>query len=360
MPQLINPHTPPSKRIIRILLYLLLSTLQLLFLSGCNRSQAQDITNSTDVEYITKSDFLLNTVVTINLYDKREEDILDGCFDLIKKYELIYSRTNENSELYRLNHRALPEKDGSYMISEELSDIISYGLSYGRISGGLFDITIGSVSSLWDFKQATPELPNFSELLKALKSVNYKYLQLNNNLLTFTTEAVQLDLGAIAKGYIADRVKEYLLYRGVSSAMINLGGNVLCIGEKPNGTPFHVGIQKPFADQNETVAILDVRDMSVVSSGVYERYFEIDGVRYHHLLNPDTGYPVNNELASVTIISKQSMDGDGLSTSCFALGLDRGLELVESLPYTYAVFLTLDGKLYYSKGLKEAIPVYEP
>lgn len=166
-----------------------------------------------------------------------------------------------------------------------------------------------------------------------------------------------LDLGAIAKGYIADKMKEFLVSKGVKSATINLGGNVLCIGKKTDNTPFRIGIQKPFADRSETIAILDIEDKSVVSSGIYERYFEKDGTFYHHILNPDTGYPYDNHLVSVTIISDQSMDGDGLSTSCFALGLEKGMELINSLPDVHAVFITDDYQLHYSDHFQEDLKV---
>lgn len=180
-------------------------------------------------------------------------------------------------------------------------------------------------------------------------------MQLDGNLLTFAKEGMGLDLGAIAKGYIADRIKDYLLEQGVKSATINLGGNVLCVGEKPEGTPFKIGIQKPFSDRSETIAVMNISDKSVVSSGIYERYFEKDGKIYHHILNPATGYPYDNHLVSVTIISDKSVDGDGLSTSCFALGLDKGMELINSLPDVQAVFITDDYELHYSDGFEEEI-----
>lgn len=154
-----------------------------------------------------------------------------------------------------------------------------------------------------------------------------------------------------------DKMKELLVSKGVKSATINLGGNVLCIGKKTDNTPFRIGIQKPFADRSETIAILDIEDKSVVSSGIYERYFEKDGTFYHHILNPDTGYPYDNHLVSVTIISDQSMDGDGLSTSCFALGLEKGMELINSLPDVHAVFITDDYQLHYSDHFQEDLKV---
>ena len=140
---------------------------------------------------------------------------------------------------------------------------------------------------------------------------------------------------------------------GVESAVINLGGNVLCVGSRPDGTPFRVGLQRPFADRNETIATIEVSDLSVVSSGIYERYFEQDGQLYHHILDPATGYPCENNLVAVTILSEESTDGDGLSTTCFALGLEKGMELIESLENVEAMFITEDNELHYSSGFPQ-------
>lgn len=350
-----------SRSFLSFLLAIIL-TCSLLF-TGCAKltpgdTAASDITNTPE-DFITATDFLLNTVVTINLYDKQDKDLLQGCFDLIAKYENIYSRTRETSELYTVNEGTANKDGNAYLISNELADIIEEAQYYCKISDGAFDITIEPVSSLWNFIVETPSVPKDSAIKAALPLVSYKNMTLKDNHLTFAKDGMGIDLGAIAKGYIADRVKEYLLDNGVHSAMINLGGNVLCVGEKPDGTPFHVGIQKPFADRNETVAIMDISDLSVVSSGIYERYFTEGGKLYHHILNPATGYPYENELISVTIISKRSTDGDGLSTTCFALGLKKGLELIASLPDTYAAFITSDYQIYYSDGFKDAIKVTE-
>lgn len=350
-------HSGIKKRL-RISRFLLCSIITLL-LSSCNISDITNNPSQNKTEFISKSGFLLNTQISIQLYDKREEAILEECFHIIEKYESIYSRTNEASELYSLNHKTAPMQGHSYQISEELSDIIEKGLYYCELSGGAFDITVAPITSLWDFTAPEPILPEEAKIQAALTNVNYKYLHLKDRILRFDKEDMGIDLGAIAKGYIADRLKEYLLSEGVKSAIINLGGNVLCVGEKPDGTPFRVGIQKPFANRNETAAILEIKNRSVVSSGIYERYFTIDGTIYHHILNPKTGYPFETNLVSVTIISNESTDGDGLSTTCFALGLENGLQLIESMPDTYAVFIDKDYNIYYSKGLKEAIPLLE-
>ena len=315
-------------------------------------------TDDTDTEPISITGFQLNTVITITIYDSQDESLLSQALELCADYERIFSRTDENSELYQLNHRTLPQtEEGGYAVSDELAELISIGLEYSRLSEGAFDITVEPVSSLWDFTSGEAVLPDEQELSNALALVDYRQVFLADNSLSFGMEGMQLDLGAIAKGYIADRLKDYLEDQGVESAIIDLGGNILCIGERPGGEPFRIGIQRPFADRSETAAIVEIDDKSVVSSGIYERYFEKEGTLYHHILNPDTGYPYENGLISVTIISDDSVDGDGLSTSCFALGLEKGMELIDSLPDVYAVFITEDGELHFSEGFDAAFSV---
>lgn len=333
-----------------------------ILLTGCSNFNSNNSNTEEDTSkepFISKSSFLLDTIVTVQIYDKQDQKILEGSFDIIKKYESIFSRTDEKAELYQLNHGTLPKNGEAYQISDELTNILTRGLYYGELSNGMFDISIAPVSSLWNFKKTEPVRPTDEAIQEALPLVNYKDITLGKNKISFAKEGMGIELGAIAKGYIADRVKDYLVENGVKSAMINLGGNVLCVGNKPEGTPFNVGIQMPYADRNETIAVMQISDQSVVSSGIYERFFEMDGKNYHHILDPSTGYPVENNLISVTIISPLSVDGDGLSTTTFALGLEKGMKLIDSLPDTYAVFITNDYQLHYSKGFKEAIKVIE-
>ena len=158
----------------------------------------------------------------------------------------------------------------------------------------------------------------------------------------------RIDLGGIAKGYIADRLKEYLEKEGIEHATINLGGNVLTIGTKPDGSDYKIGIQKPFAADGEVLEVLSVHDRSVVSSGDYERYFEKDGVIYHHILDPQSGWPVQNDLDQVTILSDSSADGDALSTTCYVLGLEKGMKLIQEMDDVEAIFVTKEGEIYRS------------
>ena len=322
----------------------------MLFTAGCQGSAKDPFWKDTP---ISKQAFLLNTIVTIQIYDSQDASIIDDAFLKCQEYERIFSRTLADSEIRLLNER--PSSETSIQVSEDVRRLLEKGLYYSSLSDGAFDITVEPLTSLWDFTSGSAVVPDPAKIQAALPAVDYRQLTLEGNRLIFHSPDTKLDLGAIAKGYIADRLKEYLQERGVQSAMINLGGNVLCVGAKPDGSPFRIGIQKPFEDRNETVATVDITDLSVVSSGVYERHFVKDGVNYHHLLDPKTGLPYDNGLISVTIICQDSVDGDGLSTTCFALGLDKGMELVDSLEGVSAIFITDDYELHYSEGARELL-----
>ena len=335
-------------------------------LSGCsskvNTTQTAD---SESQEPISTTAIKLNTAVTITIYDSQNKNLLTECMNLCDKYEKIFSRTASDSELYKLNHRQLTPVDGTdntYQVSDSLAELIQKGLYYSDLSDGAFDIAIEPLTSLWDFTAEDPQVPEDSLIQTALSKCDYHNVSVggkDNNEITLKTDDTAIELGAIAKGYIADRLKEYLISQDVKSAIINLGGNVLCIGGKPDDSSFKIGIQKPFADRSETIAVMDIKDKSVVSSGVYERCFEQDGTLYHHLLNPKTGYSYDNGLIAVTIISDQSVDGDALSTTCFALGLEDGLKLAESLDDVQAFFVTSDYAIHYTKDFQKEITVTE-
>lgn len=355
--------------------YLILCTVlvcPILLFTGCGNITDAD-TSTTGNEPISISSIKLNTAVQITIYDSQDKALLDDCLALCDKYELIFSRTNEKSELYKLNHRKdTSDKDtntdrqttpypvsgtaDTWHISEDLASLLSQGLSITRESDGAFDIAIAPLTSLWDFTAEDPKVPDDAAIQKALPLCSSDGVTIDGQDITLPSDDIQFDVGAIAKGYIADRMKDLLVKKGVKSAIINLGGNVLCIGSKPDGTPFKVGIQKPFADRNETEAVMDITGKSVVSSGIYERCFKQNGKLYHHILNPKTGYPYDNSLISVTIISDQSVDGDALSTTCFALGLEDGLKFAEKKG-VHAVFITEDYELHYTDGFQDEINV---
>jgi len=319
---------------------ILIIVILLTIISGCTGSQ--------DVK-ISKSDFVLNTIATITIYDNSDEKIINDCFDLCRYYEALFSRTDENSEIYKLNTRQISE------VSDETAELIAKGLYYGKISNGQFDITIEPLSSLWNFTADSLSVPAEEDIYEARSHVDYKAVSVSGNTVTFANDYVRLDLGAIAKGYIADKVKDLLISRGVKKAIINLGGNVLCIGGKTDTSGFTIGIQYPFGDGS--IASVNVNDLSVVTSGTYERYFEENGKLYHHILNPETGYPYDNNLLSVSIIGANSCTCDALSTTCFALGKEAGTALIESMDGYYAIFITEDYKLYFTKGAEAVLDI---
>lgn len=355
--------------------YLILCTVlvcPILLFTGCQNTTGTS--TATEKEPISISSIKLNTAIQITIYDSQDKSLLDDCLALCDRYELIFSRTNENSELYKLNHRISDSAvsnqtietqttpyqvngtTNTWHISEYLAALLSQGLSITRESDGAFDIAIAPLTSLWDFTAEDPKAPDDADIQKVLPLCSSDGVTIDGQDITLPSDGIQFDVGAIAKGYIADRLKDFLVKKGVNSAIINLGGNVLCIGSKPDGTPFKVGIQKPFADRNETEAVMDITGKSVVSSGIYERCFKQNGKLYHHILNPKTGYPYDNSLISVTIISDQSVDGDALSTTCFALGLKDGLKFAEKKG-VQAVFITEDYELHYTDGFQDEINV---
>lgn len=290
--------------------------------------------------------YKLNTIIQIDAYSKTTTETLNGALALCDTYEKMFSRTLPDSLLYKVNHGQLTE------IPEELAELIQYGINYSKLSDGAFDLTIGSVSQLWDFTSENPKVPDAEAISEALKFVNYENVKLTKNSNQWTIsipKGTVIDLGAIAKGYIADRIKDYLLEHSVTRAVINLGGNVLCVGRKTAADDFSIGIKKPFSN-GETLSVLSLNDKSAVSSGTYERYFYSEEKLYHHILNPSTGYPYENDLTDVTIISDESVIGDCLSTTCFTLGLENGMKLIESIDGVEAIFVTADGNMHYSSG----------
>lgn len=309
----------------RLLLSFLL--VNILMLTGCSFKTQ---------EPISKTGIYFDTVIQIDIYDSNDTKLLDQCFEYCESFEQTISRTIETSEIYQINHA----KGNPVEVSDVTLELLQKGIEYGDLTNGKFDITIAPLMELWDFKNNTENIPEHADIEEALSHVNYKNIVIDGNKVSLEDPSACIDLGGIAKGYMADCLKEYLIHEGIESALINLGGNILTIGAKPDGTPFNLGIQKPFDKQGSAITSVKVTDSSVVSSGVYERYFEVDDTLYHHIIDTATGYPCDNKLRGVTILSKESVDGDALSTSCFVLGLENGKKLIESLDGIEAIFIT--------------------
>ena len=306
------------KKIVSLNLALILLTL-----CGCSTQSAQ------------ATQFLFDTVVTLKA--QCDEQTLNGAFLLCAEYEKLLSRSVESSDVALLN-----ASEGELEVSEHTTNIIERSLYYSNLTDGKFDITVYPVSALWDFNGEV--IPSKDEIAAALQSVDYQSIALNGNRVNLG--GAKIDLGGIAKGYIADRVREYFTEKGVKKGIIDLGGNIVVFGDEE----YNVGIKKPFS-QNEIAASVKVKNMSVVTSGIYERYIESDNKIYHHILDTKTGYGVQTDLYSATIICESSFDADALSTVCMLEGLDRARQIIESTPNAEAIFIDREQKLHYTSGL---------
>lgn len=313
-------------------------TASALLLTGCSGAKSS---TQTDQD-LTYTDMLFDTVIKIQILDPADESILDGLKKLCEKYDTMFSATNTDSELYKLNHA----NGQPFTVSSETANLIQEGIHYSELSGGAFDLTIEPVSALWDFKADKPTVPSSDAIAQAVSHVDYTKVDIQDNTVTLEDPEAGIDLGAIAKGYIADQVKTYLKKQGIKHAIINLGGNVDVIGTKPDGSKYNIGIQKPFDESGEAITSVQLNDQTVVTSGIYERYFKKNGKLYHHILDPRTGYPCENNLYSVSIITDSSTKADALSTTCFLLGYEKGMELIQSMDGVEAIFITDDEKVH--------------
>ena len=329
----------------------LISVLALAFtlLTGCAKN----------IEPISRTGFYFDTVIQITLYDTEDTAVLDGCFALAEKYENLFSATKEGADVWNINHG----NGETVIVSEETAALLVMATDYANTTDGAVDPTIRPVSELWHFgSDGDAKVPEDTAIKEALSHVSCDAIRFGTTpseetgdpvyrTVTLTDPEAAVDLGFIAKGYIADKMKEYLLSQGVESACISLGGNVLAVGEKPDGSPFRIGIQEPFAETGKSLKAIEIKDVSVVTSGIYERcFYDENGVLYHHVLDTATGYPVDNELAGVTIICPSSVRADALSTACLCLGLEEGRRLLDAEKDVAYLLITKDGTQYASEN----------
>ena len=323
-----------------------------------NTSSSDDKAVEKEIEDKIKSMggqfFFLNSILTLDIYDTGLDNakINQEVEDRVRELENKMSTKIATSEVSKINDNAGIDK---VKVSDDTYTVIKEALKYGKISKGKFDITVGNLVDLWGIGTENEKVPSKEEIQKALATVDYNKVEIddNNKTVFLKDKGMKIDLGAIAKGYVADDIVKILEKDGVKSAIINLGGNVYVYGNKA-GKNFKIGIRNPLSpDPNDYLGIYQSQNESVVTSGVYERFFEKDGKRYHHILSTSDGYPIDNNLISTSIITKSSMDADALSTTTFALGLEEGLKLIENTKNTEAMFITADKKIYMTSGLKE-------
>lgn len=302
---------------------------------------------------------LLGTTITLTIYDTPPKGAFNRVFDRVQEIQDKMSTNEEEydtTELLEVNRNAGIKP---VRVSPDTFDVIRKGLYYSRLTNGAFDITIGPLVKLWGIGTDHEQLPEKAEIDKALGRLDYHKVKMNAAAHTIYLEerGMALDAGGIAKGYAADQAARILEELGVKHALLDFGGNILTVGQKPDGSDWRVGIQNPGESRGSFLGILTTGPATVVTSGNYERFFIKDGVRYHHILDSETGYPARTGLGSVTIYAAVSTDADALSTSCFVLGVKKGLALLEKLPDVEGAFVTKDDQVIMTPGMKNVFRI---
>lgn len=306
-------------------------------------------------------DWLLNTHCSIAIYEEGKEELIRQTFVHARELENQLSRTISSSDIGRFN-----TSEKGCELGELTYRIVQNSLKYAEITGGRFDVSVGALTELWNFSADEPSVPAAAAIAEALTTIGTDSLALREEAGRFfidkSNPGTKLDLGAVAKGAIADELCDFLEDAGVQAAIINLGGNVRLLGRKPDGKDWVVGIEDPASGRSDealqnrdTVGTVTVEGGSVVTSGTYERCFEEDGILYYHILDPRSGYSVESDLISVTVMGPLSEECDILSTSCLLLGLKEGRELIERSEGYEAVFIDEDGVISTSTGANFAI-----
>lgn len=303
---------------------------------------------------VEATDYLMNTTVTVKIFTSNKtsgEELIQRAFDEAKRIEHIMEPRKGGGELNRIN-------EGEYgkwrHLSPELKTVLERSAMFYKLSGGAFDPTIAAVKWLWDFENGG-SIPSREDLDNALATVGFEHLTLRGDSLRIDSPGTKIDPGGVAKGYVVDCMVSFLKKQGISSGLINAGGDIYTFGKKPDGSDWIIGLRHPRL--NKTIVLEHIDIPAVATSGDYERYFMQDGVRYHHILDPQTGYPADKSV-SVTIWTDSAMDADILATAVFVLGPDKGIALAERLDNVEAlVFYERDKSLKhaYSSGLSDII-----
>ena len=290
--------------------------------------------------------FAMDTYMSLTAYGEKAEDAVTEAIHEIQRLDAMFSVGNTDSDVTTANMQ------GSATVSDETAYLVEQSLEISRKTDGAFDITIYSVMELWGFTTKNYKVPQADELQETLKRVSYENVSLKDHELVLKNNA-QIDFGGIAKGYTSSRVMQIFKEYGIEHGMVNLGGNVQTLGTKTDGTAWRVAIQSPQGG-NQYLGILETSDQAVITSGGYERYFEENGVTYHHIIDPKTGYPSDSDLTSVTIVCADGTKADALSTSFFVMGLQKAESFYENTDLDFdVILLTKDNQIYISEGIAQ-------
>lgn len=331
------------KKILRLFTVMVFTVTLIITQTGCG-----------GVEKVTKSSYYMDTICDITIYDMEDmseeaaNEAITSAFGLCADLEATISATIEDSDVYKIN-----EAGGEPVSCDDATiELLKMGMDYGDLSGGKFDITLGQVTDLWDFHGENPAVPSEDAVADALPAVDYQQIQIEGNTVKLENPKGKINLGGIGKGFIADRAADHLVSLGVTSAIVNFGGNIVTIGDNA-GEPFKIGIKDPNSETGDIMGAVSVENATVVTSGVYERCFEQNGKIYHHILDVETGYPVDSDVVSVTLLAPKGYSGvcDALSTTCLIYGVEEGLNLIEGEDNVEAIFIDREGEIHKTSGV---------
>ena len=298
----------------------------------------------------SRTELALGTVCSVSLFENGKNHIYDEIFSRIREIENLMSVNIPTSDISRINNNS---GIAPVRVHEDTFKVIERALFFAQASGGAFDPTVGPLVTLWGISGDNPCVPSQSEINETLALINWRFVLLDDNeqSVFLTHRAMALDLGSIAKGFAADEAAKIIKREKVARAKIDLGGNIIMLGARKDRRPWRVGIQNPGESRGSVIGVLQVPEKTIVTSGVYERYFEENGVHYHHLFSPSLGYPAQNGLLSVTVVTDVSMDADALSTAAFVLGYDKGADLLRSFANVQAIFVFDDKSVRITDGM---------
>ena len=315
-------------------------------LCSCSSSPSSSVTqNSGDAQ--TLDVFAMNTYMSMKAYGDNAQKALDDSKELIMRLESELSVTDEGSCIYELN------KTGKGTVTDSAAALINKAIEIGDRTGGALDITLYPVLKEWGFTTENYHIPDEKTLGELLSNVDYKSISVSGKEVSLP-ENVQIDLGALAKGYTSDSIMEQMSADGVDSAIVSLGGNVQAIGAKPDSSAWKVSVRNPFAPDTD-MCIVEIKDKAVITSGKYERFFTgDDGKNYWHIIDPADGYPADNGLVSTTIIGDSGLECDALSTAFFVAGKDKAVNYWRNDRSFDMILVSDDGKIYYTEGIADS------
>ena len=300
----------------------------------------------------SRSERLMGTTITVSICDPQADELLAHCFELLRSYEHRFSANDASSELMEVNHQA---GIAPVQVHPDLFELIALGTLHSQAKNSHLNIAIGPLVQTWRIGFSNARRPAPEEIEQAILKIDPQQIQLDqeNYTVFLKRPGMKIDLGALAKGYSADLIATYLRGKGIKDALIDLGGNILTIGQHPvKQQPWRIGIQNPVEKRGNHLLVLSIKDKSVVTSGIYERHLEVDGQSFHHIFDSATGYPVETDLASITIISDRSVDGEIWTTRLFGDSSTSILNTIESLPGIETLLVSQSGKIAYTSGLQ--------